>query len=296
MTDEPTGTFFSDHRRRFGENKYVYPVVSRRSRGISIGINLSPDQICSFSCIYCQVAAMGKRVVLTPDSAPVDFTPIDMGILKEELEAVVEEYRNGKLFEWLRFRDLPEPLRRLNDIAFSGNGEPTLVPDFLDAVKVAAEVHRTHDLDDTKIVLITNSSGLDRPPVVEALEVLDKNNGEIWAKLDAGSEAYFQTVSQTVIPFEDIISNLIMTSRLRPIVIQTLFMIIAGNPVMDREVDAYCDRLSEIVDAGGQISLIQLHTVARAPAENMVEPLSPEQLAFIAERVRSKTGLNVEVY
>ena len=296
MTDESASSFFSDHRRRFGENKYVYPVVSRRSRGISIGINLSPDQICSFSCIYCQVAAMGKRVVLTPDSGPIDFTPIDMPRLKEELEAVLEEYRSGKLFEWLRFRDLPEPLRRLNDIAFSGNGEPTLVPDFLDAVRVAAEVHKTYHLDDVKIVLITNSSGLDKPLVVESLKILDENNGQIWAKLDAGTETYFQTVSQTVIPFEQIISNLIMTSRLRPIVIQTLFMIIAGNPVRDREVDAYCDRLSEIVGAGGQISLVQLHTVARAPAENVVEPLSPEQLALIAERVRSKTGLNVEVY
>ena len=46
---------FKDHRRDLGENRYVYAVVSRRARGLSIGVNLNPDKVCNFDCPYCQV-------------------------------------------------------------------------------------------------------------------------------------------------------------------------------------------------------------------------------------------------
>ena len=45
----------TDHPRLFQGNKFVYPVLSRRSRGISVGVNLNPDKVCNFDCIYCQV-------------------------------------------------------------------------------------------------------------------------------------------------------------------------------------------------------------------------------------------------
>ncbi|MEX0791938.1 MAG: radical SAM protein, partial [Pirellulaceae bacterium] len=45
----------TQHERGFEANKFVYPVLSRRSKGISLGVNLNPDKRCNFDCIYCQV-------------------------------------------------------------------------------------------------------------------------------------------------------------------------------------------------------------------------------------------------
>src|SRR3989304_8265445 len=46
---------YADHTRGWRGNAYIYPVISRRSGGLSIGINLNPDAACNFDCIYCQV-------------------------------------------------------------------------------------------------------------------------------------------------------------------------------------------------------------------------------------------------
>ena len=51
----PTHQLHTDHARLFEQNRFVYPVLSRRSGGISIGVNLNPDKVCNFDCIYCQV-------------------------------------------------------------------------------------------------------------------------------------------------------------------------------------------------------------------------------------------------
>ena len=45
----------TQHERRFEANRFVYPVLSRRSKGLSLGVNLNPDKVCNFDCIYCQV-------------------------------------------------------------------------------------------------------------------------------------------------------------------------------------------------------------------------------------------------
>ena len=105
----------TDHPRLFQENRYVYPVLSRRSRGISIGINLNPDKICNFDCVYCQV---DRRV-----EGETKF--VDLSRVITELEATLDRVPTGRLYDDDRFRDVPASLRRLNDIAFSGDGEPT---------------------------------------------------------------------------------------------------------------------------------------------------------------------------
>ncbi|MBN2216354.1 MAG: radical SAM protein, partial [Pirellulales bacterium] len=106
---------FSDHPRSFHANRYVYPVVSRRSRGISIGVNLSPDRRCNFNCVYCQVDRHTAG----------ENQPLDAERLADELDHVIELVVTGRLFESPAFRNTPGPLRRLNDIALSGDGEPT---------------------------------------------------------------------------------------------------------------------------------------------------------------------------
>jgi hypothetical protein len=136
-----------------------------------------------------------------------------------------------------------------------------------------------------------------RPHVQRGLAILDGNNGEIWAKLEAGTDAYYHLIERTPIPFLQILDNITSAARLRPIVIQSLFMRVAGEPPSNTELDAFCDRLNEITSAGGQLKLVQVYTVARRPAESYVTPLLDAEVDAIVALVRERTGLNaVEFY
>lgn len=333
---------FGSHPRRFRCNRYIYPVLSRRSGGLSIGVNLSPDARCNFDCVYCQVVcrrpdldsptaadapgaslppavapplrqpSVGSPDAIAPEAdelkdpssgAPLggacDESPgegIDVRLLREELDEILARAVDGSIFDEPPFRDVPPGLRRLNDIALSGDGEPTLSPSFPEVVDICAEARRHYALDDVKIVLITNASLLDRPRVAAALEVLDRNGGEIWAKLDAGTEGYYRRVARTNVPWSRILENLRGAARVRPIVVQTLLARLAGEPPPEEELEAYCRRLGEIVAGGGRIKLVQIHTVARPPAETWVAPLAIFELEAIARRVRAATGLDVATF
>jgi len=127
--------------------------------------------------------------------------------------------------------------------------------------------------------------------VQRALEVLDQNNGEVWAKLDAGTAAYFEQVDRTKIPFRQVLENITAAARVRPLVIQSLFMRIDDISPPDAEIEAFCERLSEIVAAGGQIKLVQVYTIARQPAQSHVTALDADEVERIASRVASRTGL-----
>jgi wyosine [tRNA(Phe)-imidazoG37] synthetase (radical SAM superfamily) len=277
---------FAAHPRNFEENRYVYPVLSRRAGGISIGINLNVDKACNFDCIYCQVDR----------TRPGLKGPVVVGDLVAELEQMVELVTTGRIFQVERFRDTPAELRRLNDFAFSGDGEPTTCPNFPEVVAACAEVRRRHRLDDVKLVLITNATVFQRPKVRQALEILDANNGETWAKLDAGTDPYYHLVDRTRISLARILENITAAARVRPIVIQALFMRIHGDAPPPAEQEAFCQRLQEIVAAGGQIKLVQIHTVARAPAENWVAPLGNAEVDALVDLVRHRTGLAVAGY
>jgi wyosine [tRNA(Phe)-imidazoG37] synthetase (radical SAM superfamily) len=285
MSDAPLT--ISRHSRSLERNRYVYAVLSRRSKGISVGINLNPDKICNFDCIYCQVDR----------ATPPAYREVDEAILEEELESVLARARNGSLFPSSRFRSVPESLRRLSDIAFAGDGEPTTYPRFREVVERVIALKRKLRLGGLKISVLTNCTVLDRPAVREALALLDASDGEIWAKLDAGTEAYYEEVC---VPggakFSKILSNILGAARVRPVVIQSLFLRSGGQPPSEEEVGAFCDRLREIVDGGGRIRLVQIYTVARRPAIDTVSPLSDAEVNAIAERVRSRTGLSVEAY
>lgn len=276
----------TDHRRSFADFRYVYPVVSRRSKGVSLGINLNPDKLCNFDCVYCQVDRT------TPGSEP----EIDLDVLTEELEELLQLVLSGELFQQERFRFVPVALRRLNDIAFSGDGEPTTCPLFFEAVERAAAARQRHRLDSVKLVLITNATQLHKPRVRQALDLLRQNNGEIWAKLDAGTQEYYQTIERTTIPLSRIVTNITQAAQQAPLVIQSLFLRLNGVPPSQAEQEAFCDRLNEIVTVGGQIQLVQVYTVARRPAEPSVSALSPEEVADLAELVRQRTGLPAEAY
>ena len=277
---------FEAHPRSFPGNRYVYPVLSRRSGGISIGVNLNLDKLCNFDCIYCQVDR----------TEPAKGESVEIDRLAAELDAMVRLVTSGRIYEETGFRHAPPALRRLNDIALSGDGEPTACDKFEEAVAACADVRRRYGLEEVQLVLLTNASLLDRDWVRRGLEILDANGGKIWAKLDAGTDDYYRLVVRSPVPFQRILDNLRAAARIRPIVIQSLFMRIGGQPPAAAEQRAFCARLGEIVAAGGRIELVQLVTIARPPAESWVAPLSDGELDAMADLVRQQTHLPVAAF
>ncbi|MEX0701460.1 MAG: radical SAM protein [Planctomycetales bacterium] len=276
----------TDHSRAWERNRYVYPVLSRRSRGISIGVNLNPDKVCNFDCIYCQVDRRSES----------ETRFVDLEGMLAELDAMLDLVASGELFRAGKFAAVPAELRRLNDIAFSGDGEPTTYRNFDEIVARVAELKRAHGLEGVKLVLITNASMFHRPAVKRGLALLDANDGEVWAKLDAGTEEYYRLVERTTVPFRRVLDNIAEAARVRPLVIQSLFLRIHGEPPSEAEIDAFCDRLNEVQAAGGELKLVQIYTVARPPAESFVQSLSNAAVDSIAATVAERTGIASEAY
>lgn len=276
----------SQHQRNFETNRFVYPVLSRRSGGISVGVNLNPDKICNFDCIYCQVDRTQQ--------SETRFVELD-GLLAE-LAQTLGMVTSGEVFSTEKFRDTPPALRRLNDIAFSGDGEPTTYKNFDEIIGRCAELKRARGLDQVKMVLITNASMFHRPHVVRGLTMLDENQGEIWAKLDAGTPEYYHLIDRTPIPFQQILDNITAAARVRPLVIQALFMRVNGEPPSLAEQLAFCDRLNDITAAGGRLKLVQIYTIARRPAESFVTPLTDSEVDSLVALVEQRTGLATAAY
>jgi wyosine [tRNA(Phe)-imidazoG37] synthetase (radical SAM superfamily) len=281
-----THQLHTDHARLFEHNRFVYPVLSRRSAGISVGVNLNPDKVCNFDCIYCQVDRRSQ--------SETRFVAMD-GLL-EELRTTLELVTSDTIYETAKFRDVPAHLRRLNDIAFSGDGEPTTYKNFDEIIESCATIKRQAGLDDVKMVVISNASMFHRPHVQRGLEILDRNNGEIWAKLEAGTDAYYHLIERTPIPFRQILDNITAAARVRPLVIQSLFMRVNGEPPSQDELEAFCDRLNEITAAGGRLKLVQIYTIARPPAESFVGPLSDDEVDAIVALVKKRAGLDTVGY
>lgn len=271
---------FKDHRRELDRNRYVYAVVSRRARGLSIGVNLNTDKLCNFDCPYCQV---DRRTPGGPSA-------VEVPRLASELTRLLDRVASGGVWQEAPFDTVAAPLRRLADVAFSGDGEPTTPAEF---PAVAEAVRGVLDRSAPGILLrlITNATMFDRPRVRAALRVFD----ELWCKLDAGSEEYFQLVDGTRLPFAKILANLTAVARERPIVIQALFMRYAGAAPEPAEIDAWAGRLRDITAAGGRIELVQVYTVAREPSDPRCEPLPQDALEAIAAKARG-VGLAAEVF
>lgn len=280
---ENTTLAFHHHPRRWRDYRYVYPVISRRSKGLSIGINLNPGKNCTFDCIYCQINRLQPGIA----------EDIDFPRLTAELTEMLNSWT--QIFDEERYRELPSDFRTIRDLAFSGDGEPTLSPAFPAAAGLVAELRTRHELHHAKIVVLTNSCNLRNPFVIQTLAFLDNHNGEIWAKFDAGTQAYFELINRSGYDLDEIHNSLLLTSRVRPIVIQSMFLALDGTTPVRSEIDAYLKRLRALVDNGGRIKLVQVYTVARKPAVRQVDKLSFDELETIARGVRG-LGIPAEVY
>ncbi len=275
-----------DHTRHFSDFTFVYPVISRRSKGLSIGVNLNPDKVCNFDCIYCEV---DRRI-------PGAVTEVDLRQMKDELTAMVRFAKDGGLAKEPKFDEVPWLTREVKDIAFSGDGEPTMIHNFAECVETVVEVQQSEGLDETKIVLITDAAGLDKADVKRGLKLMDTHHGEIWGKLDAGTEDYYREVNRSNVKFDRILSNLLETARARPIIIQSLFLKVHGQAMPAAELDAYCGRLNDLTESGGQIREVHLYTVARPTPEAFATKLELAELENMAAAVREQTGLTVAVF
>ena len=285
MTTPPRRLDFKDHRRSLGDNRYVYPVVSRRSGGLSIGINLNPDKVCNFDCPYCQVDR----------SVPPVVRSVDEERLLEELEALLSWAADGSLWERSPFDTVRPDLRRLCDLAFSGDGEPTSYSGFARLIDRVADLRDRFGFSQVPLVTITNASLFHRPAVGQALERLHARGGRVWAKLDAGTDPYFKWVCGTSLSLDRICANIAQVAKVWPVHIQAMFLQKDGEAASVAEVDAWGERLRALVEDGAQIERVQVYTVARKPTDPSLGPLSVAQLEAIAEKARV-LGLSTEIY
>lgn len=270
--------------RDFLDNRFVYTVVSPRARGLSVGVNLSPEKICNFSCIYCEVHRNGDP-----------RQPLDVEVMAAELKKTLQLVWAGRLRERPCYRALPDELLQLRHVALSGDGEPTLSPKFADALQAVVHVRALGGFPFFKLVLLTNGTGLDLPHVQQGLKYFTRSD-EIWVKLDGGTQAYVNKVNRPQVPLEKVLANIRLLGRQRPLVIQSLFPAINEEQPPLEEIDQFARRLLELKNAGAEISLVQIYSATRPTTHSECGHLPLKVLSRIAQTVRQTTGLKAEVF
>ena len=273
-----------NHDRDSAALRYVYPVVSRRAGGVSVGINLNINNACNWRCIYCQVPD------LTRGAAPA----VDLAVLESELRGFLDELLHG---DFMQSR-VPEGARRINDIALSGNGEPTSCAEFVRVIALIARVRHETGLPDTvKTVLITNGSLLYRNEVQQALRDMAKINGEVWFKLDRASEAGIQRVNDIRISMSKVRANLEAAIACCPTWLQTCWFALDGEAPSRRDEDDYLEFVAALLRDGHRPQGVLLYSLARPslqPEAPRLSALTETQLQGFADRI-GRLGLPVKV-
>jgi wyosine [tRNA(Phe)-imidazoG37] synthetase (radical SAM superfamily) len=278
------GTAFGSARDLL-DNRFVYTAISPRARGLSVGVNMNPDKYCSFDCVYCEVNR----------DEPARAPRLDVPVMIAELKRTLDLVRSGRLRERLCYRSVPPELLELRQVALSGDGEPTLCPNFVEAVESVVHLRARGRFLFFKLVLITNASGFDRPEVIQSLSLFTLRD-EVWAKLEAGTQEYMDRVSRPGCSLEKILANILFVARQRPVVIQSLFPSINGDAPPASEIEAYVQRLRKLKEAGAQIPLVQIYSATRPTAHSECGHLPLRTLSAIARRVREASGLKAEVF
>ena len=280
----------SDHNRDVSGMKYVYPVVSRRAGGVSIGINLNINNACNWRCLYCQVPN------LTRGTPP----PIALDVLEAELRSFLTYALHGDFM----LQYVAEGDRHLQDVAFSGNGEPTSAKEFPEVLVLVEKVLREFKLLGDEIVenqpqpikvrLISNGSLMDKPSVLNSIRHLAKCNGEVWFKLDAGTKAGIARINDVNINPQTHLARLKQCAELCPTFIQTCMFALDGEPPHEDDIVAYLELISQVQQ---QVQGVHLYGLAR-PSYQAEAPrlsrLSPDWLEAVAQRIR-QLGFTVYV-
>jgi len=278
MSTSELSKFWADHNRRFAGFNFVYPVISRRAKGLSIGINCTPNGVCSFDCIYCQV----RR---SPEKKKIKFPNVKEIIF--ELKKLLSIYSQTKLAE--HFPNTKEENRVLKDIALSGDGEPTLYPHFAELCKELQNI-QSECPENPKLTLITNAT-----QKCEGLEHLT----EIWGKLDAGTDEWLKFIDcpQKKIDIAAIESNLKFIVSRFPLRIQTMLCEAQGKIPSEAEIERYAQIVRRIYETNPKNLLsVQLYSVVRQTAENSVRPLKMEFLEDVKKILEKNSKLSIEVF
>jgi wyosine [tRNA(Phe)-imidazoG37] synthetase (radical SAM superfamily) len=271
--------------RDFLGNRFVYTVISPRARGLSVGVNMNPDQRCNFNCVYCEVNR----------NAPPRESKLDVPVMIAELERTLELNYSGHLQNQPAYRSTPVDLLEFRHVALSGDGEPTLSESFREAVEAIIHLRARGSFPFFKLVLITNASGLDRAEVTQGINLFSRRD-EVWAKLEAGTQSYMDRVNRPDCSLEKISAKILNLARQRPVVIQSLFPSINGQGPSAAEIEAYVQQLAQLKEAGAQIPLVQIYSATRPTPHSHCGHLRLETLSHIAQRVREGSGLLAEVF
>jgi len=271
-----------DHRRDSAGLRYVYPVISRRAGGVSVGINLNVNNACNWACVYCQVEN------LTRGGPP----PIDLDLLERELDSFLDDALHGDFMS----REVPAEARRLMDIAFSGNGEPTSAAEFPEAVQAVRRVLQRHGLaGKLPVRLITNGSLLHRPGVRDGIRVLGELGGEVWFKVDRAMPAEVETINGVPMDAGKIRDNLSRCAALATTWVQTCWFALDGIAPDAAARDAYCALLAPVASRLAGVHLYGLARPSMQPAAPRLQRLDADEMEKFAAEIQEKLGIRVLV-
>jgi len=251
----------TNHRER--ERSIVYPVYSRRSAGLSIGVNLFPDKkTCQFDCPYCEVFPFSANAVF------------DLRQMEDDLRYTIKEAIKENIL--------------IKDICFSGNGEPTLSPAFFSSLESAEKI-RAEMTPNAKLVVITNGAGLLQRQVFNYLKKAAASPSlDIWLKLDAGTNDWYQKINRCTIHHEKLLEKIkeftASAAHSAPVTIQTMLCAINGEEPPKEETTAWEILLCELA-ASGNIRKVQLYGKARSAPEDPLASLLPEK--YLKDRAAS---------
>jgi len=270
-----------DHDRNIFDSKYVYPVVSRRAGGLSLGVNLSTNNACNWQCIYCEI----------PNLTRGGPEPIEIELLKDELNFWIDQIINSNFL-----KDNTPPGTTFADVALSGNGEPTAAPEFLDVLEIIfASLKEYKLIDKIPVRLITNGSYISKKK--ECLNILNRHRGEVWFKIDAADENSIKLINQVNLDPSSIINNLKTCAKACQTVIQTCLLKINHQvPTND-----FLKNYSKLIKPYEQlIKKIDLYSLARPSLQNNqdinIERLSLDELNNIKNILQKQLTTKIDVF
>jgi len=270
-----------DHSRIFNGFTYVYPVLSRRSGGISLGINLNINNACNWRCVYCQVDGLvrGKPSM------------IDLVSFEAELDYMLNLIVNTSFVNDYA----PEGLQRFNDISLSGNGEPTLSPQLGQVLVIVEKLKIKYKLDNIKLIVISNGSRVDETLVRTSLAKMSELNGEMWFKIDATNSDDIAKVNQVELSTDSIKKRLAIAVSIIPTKIQTC---VFRDKLGKYNISDFAQYWAILQDNAIHIRSVMLYSIARSPAlaeGSGLQSATAEYLSSFALYLTNK-GLEVDWY
>ncbi|GAV19562.1 hypothetical protein MMIC_P0509 [Mariprofundus micogutta] len=271
-----------NHDRDVTGMTYVYPVISRRAGGVSVGINLNPNNACNWHCAYCQVPGLVRGVA--PD--------IDLHQLHSELSTMLEDLIRGTFMQ----ERVPEGSRALCDVAISGNGEPTSCAAFDDVIAVIVQVMRQFDLC-VPLRLISNGSYVHKPHVQKGLALMAQHHGEVWVKVDSVTDDGISRMNGVKMHAANLSQQVCSVAVVCPTWIQTCFVAWDGQPPSELEMTSYIEFLNALKEAEAPIRGVLLYGLARPSLQKEskhLKALDKGWMEHAAARI-GQTGLDVKL-